>query len=121
MYNEIKKLLHNHNMNEALEKLTEFASSTDNWQIKSEIENLRTTYGYMIQYAAQGVNDPERKELYNQLFRNAFAINDRTELQHKLEANNTYLSRKYIANRNYPMHSYSEICMILTAKKEKRR
>ena len=64
MYNEIKKLLHNHNMNEALEKLTEFASSTDNWQIKSEIENLKTTYGFMIQYAAQGVNDPDRKKNY---------------------------------------------------------
>ena len=113
MHIDIKTLLLDHRLKEALDKLTEYASSTDNWQIKSEIENLKTTYGFMIQYAAQGVNDPDRKELYNQLFRNAFAINDRTELQHKLEANNTYLSRKYIANRNYPMHSYSEICMIL--------
>lgn len=113
MYNEIKTLLLNHKLKEALEKLEEFASSTDNWYIKSEIENLKTTYGFMIQYAAQGVDDPGRKDLYNQLFRNAFAVNDRTEVQHKLEAGNNYLSRKYIASRNYPMHSYSEICMIL--------
>ena len=79
MHIDIKTLLLDHRLKEALDKLTEYASSTDNWQIKSEIENLKTTYGFMIQYAAQGVNDPDRKELYNQLFRNAFAINDRTE------------------------------------------
>ena len=65
MYIEIKKLLLNHKLKEALDKLAEFASSTDNWQIKSEIENLKTTYGFMIQYASQGVKDPDRKNLYN--------------------------------------------------------
>lgn len=115
MYSEIKKLLLNHKLKEALDKLAEFASSTDNWQIKSEIENLRTTYGFMIQYAAQGVKDPDRKNLYDQLCKNAFAINDKTELQHKLEANNTYLSRKYMSGKNFPMRSYSEIRIELEA------
>ena len=113
MYIEIKKLLLNHKLKEALDKLAEFASSTDNWQIKSEIENLKTTYGFMIQYASQGVKDPDRKNLYNQLCKNAFALNDKTELQHKLEANNSYLSRKYMSCKNYPMRSYSNIRLML--------
>ena len=53
MHIDIKTLLLDHRLKEALDKLTEYASSTDNWQIKSEIENLKTTYGFMIQYAAQ--------------------------------------------------------------------
>lgn len=113
MYNEIKKLLHYHNMNEALEKLTEFASSTDNWQIKSEIENLKTTYGYMIQYAAQGVNDPERKDMYNKLYRDALILNDKTKIQHMLENEDSYVSRKYKYTRNNSWSKYSEICINL--------
>ena len=115
MYNEIKKLLHNHNMNEALEKLTGFASSTDNWQIKSEIENLRTTYGYMIQYAAQGVNDPERKEMYKKLHREALALNDKTNIQHMLENKDSYVCRKYRYARNNSWPRYSETFMNLEA------
>lgn len=113
MYNEIKTMLHNHNLNEALEKLTEFASSTDNWQIKSEIENLKTTYGYMIQYAAQGVNDPERKEMYNKLYRNALILNDKTKIQHKLENEDSYISRQYRYAKNNSLTKYSEICINL--------
>lgn len=115
MYIEIKKLLLDHKFKEALGKLSEFASTTDNWQIKSEIENMKTTYDFMIKYANQGVCDPKRKDLYNRLCQNAFAINEKTELQHKLEANNTYLSRKYISNKNVPMRPYSEFCLTLEA------
>lgn len=118
MYTEIKKLLLNHKLGEALEKLTESASATDCWQIKSEIDNLKTTYGFMLQYAAQGVNDPERKDLYSQLIKTAFSINDKINLQTRLESNNSYLSRKYLSNKRVPMHSFQEIRIMLEGQQD---
>lgn len=118
MYIEIKKLLLNHKLGEALEKLTEFASSTDCWQIKLEIENLKTTYGFMLQYAAQGVSDPKRKDLYSQLIKTAFSINEKVNLQTKLESNDSYLSQKYLSNKRTPMHSFSEIRLTLEGQQD---
>lgn len=95
MYNEIKNLIYSHKLKEALEKLHEYAFSTDNWQIKSDIESLKTTYGLMLQYTGQGMNDPERKEMYTQLLRKAFILNERVKIQNMLENDSSYVSQTY--------------------------
>lgn len=58
MYNDIIEFLDNKRLKEALVQLTALAHEADNWQLSSEIESLQTTYSYMLQYAAQGMEDP---------------------------------------------------------------
>lgn len=110
MYKEIKELLHTHKLKEALEKLSEYASPTDNWQMKSDIESLKTTYGFMMQYATQGMNDPERNEMYNNLLKKAFVLNEKIKIQLLLENGNSYVSQTYRNTRNSQQSGYYEIC-----------
>lgn len=110
MYKEIKELLHTHKLKEALEKLSEYASPTDNWQMKSDIESLKTTYGFMMQYATQGMNDPERNEMYNNLLKKAFVLNEKIKIQQLLENGNSYVSQTYRNTRNSQQSGYYEIC-----------
>lgn len=118
MYIEIKKSLLAHKLKEALDKLTEFASTTDNWQIKSEIDNLKTTYSFMLQYAAQGVEDPERNSMYYKIYRSAFILNERIKVISMLETGNTYLSRKYLSRKNNTQSTYSQAGMSLDTLRE---
>lgn len=110
MYKEIKELLHTHKLKEALEKLSEYASPTDNWQMKSDIESLKTTYGFMMQYATQGMNDPERNEMYNNLLKKAFVLNEKIKIQQLLENGYSYVSQTYRNTRNSQQSGYYEIC-----------
>lgn len=107
MYKDIIELLSKHNLNGALSKLSESAESTDNWQIKSEIENLKTTYSYMLQYASLGIQDPSRMDLYNQIMCSAYALNRKLNVISELENGTNYLSRKYKSMKS--SKSYSEI------------
>ena len=110
MYKEIKELLHTHNLKDALEKLSEYASPTDNCQMKSDIESLKTTYGFMMQYATQGMNDPERNEMYNNLLKKAFVLNEKIKILLLLENGNSYVSQTYRNTRNSQQSGYYEIC-----------
>ena len=116
MYREITELLSIHNLKDALNKLSEFAEQTDNWKIKSEIENLKTTYSYMLQYAAQGIQDPSRKDLYNQIVREASALNRKTNVISELEKGTNYISGKYRSLKN--SRSYTELFTSLEAVSE---
>lgn len=118
MYNEIKKLIYSHKLKEALEKLHEYAFSTDNWQIKSDIESLKTTYGLMLQYTGQGMNDPERKKMYTQLLRKAFILNERVKIQNMLENDSSYVSQTYREEKNSPSKGYAEILQKLEEKQK---
>lgn len=118
MHIEIKDLIYKHKLKEALEKLQEYASSTDNWQIKSDIESLKTTYGLMLQYTSQGMNDPKRKEMYNQLLRKAYILNEMTKTQSMLENGNSYISQTYREEKHNTTKNYTEILLKLEEKQK---
>ena len=71
MNEEIIRLLDNRRLKEALDKLETLVAKTENWQMGSEVERMKTTYGYMLQYAGQGVQDLGRNEMYLGLCRRA--------------------------------------------------
>ena len=115
MYNDIIEFLDNKRLKEALVQLTALAHEADNWQLSSEIESLQTTYSYMLQYAAQGMEDPERNKLYHQLLRTAYELADRTEATRKYRTGTGYMHGKYYSFQQIPPHSYQEICLSLEA------
>lgn len=119
MYRDITELLSKHNLKEALNKLGEFAGQTECWQMKSEIDNLKTTYDYMLQYASQGIQDPSRKDLYSQILRGAYAMGRKLEVVSELEKGTNYLSGKYRGMKN--SRTYSEIFASLESVSEELR
>ena len=69
----------------------------------------------MLQYAAQGMEDPERNKLYHQLLRTAYELADRTEATRKYRTGTGYMHGKYYSFQQIPPHSYQEICLSLEA------
>ncbi len=51
MYEQIIELLDQRRLKEALIQLQALASEIEDWQLSADIENLDTTYTYMLQYA----------------------------------------------------------------------
>ena len=76
MHEHIIELLDQRRLKEALVQLQAFAVELEDWQLNADIESLSTTYNYMLQYAAQGVNDPERGKMYCHLWRRAYELAD---------------------------------------------
>ena len=79
MYEGIKdifELLNAGRLKEALTQLQAISTQTNQWELCNRIENVFTAYGYMLQYARQGMNDPKRKEFYNQTLRTAYELTD---------------------------------------------
>ena len=113
MYNDIIQFLDERRLKEALTQLHALAADIEGWSLLPEVENIQTTYGYMLQYAAQGMQDPERGKLYEQLRRTAYELADRTELIRKSLKGNGYFAATFCNARRIPHHSYKEICVQL--------
>ncbi len=113
MYKDIIQLLDGKRLKEAFTQLCPLASETGNWKLASDAETLRTTYGYMLQYAAQGMNDPERGKLYTQLRRTGYELADCAEFQRELKTSQGYFATKFRKVRQKPAHTFREIGMML--------
>ena len=68
MHKDIIQLLDQRRVKEALTQLNALIAETDYWKLKSEAENLQTTYNYMLQYAAQGMEDLNRENYTDKLY-----------------------------------------------------
>ena len=79
MYKDIIQLLDQKRLKEAFAQLGSLASETNNWTLTSEVETLQNTYGYMLQYAAQGTEDPQQGKMYAHLYRKGYELADRAE------------------------------------------
>ena len=81
MYDEIEyifNLLERHRLKEALVQIYTIATQCSNWQLRTDVEALQTTYDLMLQYNAKGMKDPKQKDMYNKIFRSAYEMAERT-------------------------------------------
>jgi len=79
MYEGIKDiytLLDENRLKEALTQLKAMATQTTLWNLPARIDEAQTAYGYMLQYAAQGMDDPTRNEFYRQTRLAAYELTD---------------------------------------------
>ncbi len=113
--NDIFRLLDAGRLKEALTQLQAISAQTNQWSLQNRIETALTAYGYMLQYAGQGMEDPNREEFYRQTLRTAYELTD--------EVNIALLARKtsavyYDRIRTWALHpakSYAEIQLQLEA------
>lgn len=79
-YAGIANLLEKQRLKEAIEHLEAFSFNCNNWDIHNNLEQIRTSYQYMLQYMKLGMKDPERHKLHRQLLASAWKIADQTRL-----------------------------------------
>jgi len=79
-YNQIISLLEDRRLKEALVQLDAFLYNGNDWNLRNKLEQIQTSYQYMLQYMKLGMKDPERQKLHRQLLADTWEIADQTRL-----------------------------------------
>ena len=69
-------------LREALRELRILASGLS-WTLQEEVDRVEESYRMMLQYAAQGVNDPARQEVYDRIVASLYSIMDRVTRENR--------------------------------------
>ena len=77
---DIYTLLEERRLKEALAQLQGICANTNDWPLRNKVEEAMTAYGYMLQYAGQGMDDPNRKRFYQDTLRKAYELTDRANI-----------------------------------------
>lgn len=110
---DIFRLLDAGRLKEALTQLQGISAPTNQWELRNKIESTLTAYGYMLQYAAQGMDDPNRKTFYRQTLRTAYELTDITNITLlSPKTNGTYFDRIRTLSI-HPAKAYAELQMQL--------
>lgn len=79
-YKHIQSLIEEKRLKETLVQLESFLWQNPEWTLRTQLEQLQTSYNYMLQYMRQGIEDPERWNLHRKLLSDAWDIADRARL-----------------------------------------
>ncbi|WP_291528387.1 tetratricopeptide repeat protein [Bacteroides sp. UBA939] len=79
-YNQIVSFLEEKRLKEAIFQLDAFLHNSNDWTLRNRLEQIQTSYRYMLQYMRLGMKDPERQKLYRQLVADTWEIADQTRL-----------------------------------------
>lgn len=89
-YGYIRTLLENQRLREALVQLESFLWQCPDWELRTRLEQLQTSYKYMLDYMRQGANDPSRWDVYQKLLADTWGIADQARLLMLDNASSTY-------------------------------
>lgn len=96
-YKEITLLIRRKQLKKAMEKLGDYLSDIpDGWKLQGELQQIATSYGYMLEYMRKGMVDPERHKLHAKLLIDVLSIADRARIL-KLATGSTH---QYFSTRN---------------------
>lgn len=79
-YKYIIELIGQKRLKEALVQLESFLWQCSDWELRNRLEQLQTSYSFMLQYMKQGIADPERKKLHLKLLSDTLEIADQARL-----------------------------------------
>lgn len=79
-YAYIRTLLEDKRLKEALMQLESLLWQCPDWNLRSRLEQLKTSYDYMLNYMKQGADDPERWNVYKKLVRDTWGVADQSRL-----------------------------------------
>lgn len=91
-YQHIIILLKQRRLKEAQSQLEAFLWNSGDWTLRNRLEQVQTSYKYMLQYMRQGVNDPGRQKLYDQLLSDTWEIADQARIALLDSISNRYYS-----------------------------
>lgn len=70
-----ENLLHRH-LQRAFTELRTLTRELQEWRVDEKLSELETSYKYMIQYMLDGIDDPERPQVYNHLLTETYQLTD---------------------------------------------
>ncbi|WP_455584706.1 tetratricopeptide repeat protein [Bacteroides sp.] len=76
----IVELIEQKRLKEALTQLESFLWQCPDWELRNRLEQLQTSYNFMLQYMKQGIADPERKKLHLKLLSDTLEITDQARI-----------------------------------------
>ncbi len=89
-HKKISELLGKKQLKYALEELSNYVKEAPEWNLHTDLEDIKTAYQYMLKYFNQNINDPHRANLYNDLIKKAYILNDRILLSLDSITSNEY-------------------------------
>lgn len=101
-YRHIIGLLDRKRLKEALTQLEAYLWDCKEWSLRTRLEQVQTSYNYMLQYMRQGVDDPGRQKLYRQLLRTAYEVADQARITLLDGISGRYYHSLHLNNRKRP-------------------
>lgn len=99
--NKIYGLLADRQIKKVFGLLSGLTALLQDWAFYDKLNELETSYKYMIRYMFEGIEDPARAQVYNGLVSSIFSLTDRvTEALLERESTSLYYSKK----RYYQLH-----------------
>ncbi len=91
---DILQNLSKRQLKDAFELLMKLVVNTQDWKISETLSELETNYKFMLHYLFEGVEDPERENVYRNLLRSLYELTDDSadELL-KLESPNIFFEK----------------------------
>lgn len=77
-YARIEELLRQERLKEAISLSRSLLSQSQAWELNTRLEQVQTTYSYMLDYLRKGVEDPTRAPMYNKLLADVWEIAEQT-------------------------------------------
>ena len=102
---EIYTLLAERRLKDAFGKLAVLITELQDWLSRDKLNEMEMSYKYMIQYMLDGVEDPERKRIYDHLVVSAYALTDRVsdELAAPVSPAQYYGWKRYVGWKRRPV------------------
>lgn len=112
---DIYNLLDSNRLKEAIIQLKALATQVQQWNLPARIEEAETAYGYMLQYAAQGLQDPTRNQFYNHTRRTAYELTDEVNIALDIQKAPETFYERLRTFALHPARTYAEAQMALEA------
>ena len=96
-YKQVLSCLSKGKLKRAFEKAESLNNELQSAQYHESLQNMQTGYKYMLQYFIDGMDDPERKSIYNKLIARLFVLASqlRDELLTRDSNNFEFLQKRY--------------------------
>lgn len=97
IYHQVLMLLKERRMYDAFTKLNLLLKELQDWQAINKKEELETIYQHMLQYATQGVDDPQQNLIFDHLLENYYDLANEIKeaLLTKISSRLEYTQRRY--------------------------
>lgn len=112
-YKDIIQLLNTRRLKDALEKIEQYLYGVQEWKLHTLLEDITTSYEYMLKYMSEGSNDPERGKLYNQLITKAYYITDKARILKMTSISTEFYYDRLRYYKLIPLKSLPELQMLL--------
>ncbi len=105
---EILTYLSKRQLKDAFRSLLKLTINTQDWKISETLSELETNYKFMLHYLFEGVEDPERENVYNGLLRSLYELtDDASDELLKVESSNIFYEKLRIgALKNNSITNY---------------